>query len=287
MLLLGNLAEVVVVKSIDTSANTIAVYVRGHGATNGAAQGTSAFTIKIIGNAQIEDSNPIDANFTAMTERFNYAQIFEDVAGISGTIRRSRNAGGDVLDRNVIKKVKELISSLNYTLLEGIKDLDATNNIGTMGGLREFITNTSNVNGSLTVAKFYTALVAHINAGLFPSAIHGSATTIGILEQLFNTSVTTRPNEKAGGQSVSVINAMGYEIELHVDKHCRSTEFLLLDYNRIGFGPLDGGEYESGEFGVYNLYDKDNGKQKSKQILGEYTLRVSNGGGTRAYGITG
>ncbi len=286
VLLLGDLLEVVVVKSIDTTAHTISVYVRGHGSTSGAAQGETAFAIKIIGNAQAENSDPIGADATAQTAGYNYTQIFEDVAAVSGTLRRSKGISGDILDFQVVKKLKEALKSLNYALVEGIKNLDTTNKVGTMGGLRELITNTANIGGALTLANFYSTLVTHIDAGLYPSAIHGSATTISKLEQLFNTTVRTKSDEKKGGQSISIINAMGYEVELHVDRHVRSGEFLVLDYNRVAYDCLDGGEYESGEFAVYPLYDKINGKQIAKQILGEYTMRVSNGGGTRAYGIT-
>ncbi|MBU4223663.1 DUF5309 domain-containing protein [Patescibacteria group bacterium] len=287
VLLLGNLLEVVVVKSINAAANTIVVYGRGHGSTDGAAQGQPAFNIKILGNAQAENSDPIDSNATTETPRFNYTQIFEDVAAVSGTIRRSGMPGGDRQDFQVVKKLKELLRSLNYALIEGIRDLDTTNKVGTMGGLRELFANTSNVAGTLSVAKFYTALVAHVNAGLYPSAIHASPTVIAIIEQLFNTVVRTKPADKVGGQSITVINAMGYEIQLHIDRHVRSTEFLIVDYNRCAYGELNGGDHESGAFAQYPLYDKRNGKQWATQVLGEYVARVSNGGGTRAYGITG
>lgn len=280
--------EVIIVKSIATTFDAIDVIARGHGSTNAAAQGAVAFSIQIIGNAQKENGSPLASDFTAQTAAFNYTQIFESVAEVTGTIRRSKMATGDELSRQEIKKLREAMKELNRTIIEGIKDLDVTNHIGTMGGLREFITTTSNVGGSLTVAKLYTAINSHITAGLFPSAIHGSPTTIGIIEQLYLGAVRTEVSDRKAGTKVSVVNIQGYEIELHVDKHIRSTEALILDYNRIGFGPLDGGEKGmSGDFAVYPLLDKVNGKQIASQILGEYTLHVSNGGGTRMYGITG
>lgn len=289
MLLLGDLSEVVIVKSIDVAGQTIDLIARGHGSTAAAAQGAVAFTCYIIGNAQAENADPLDADFTPQTANYNYTQIFESVASISGTIRRSKMASGqDELTKQEIKKLKEELKELNRTLIEGIRDLDTTNHIATMGGLREFITNTSNVNGSLTVAKLYTALIAHINAGLYPSAIHGSPTTIGIIEQLYLSSVQTKTTDKESGKTTTVVKMMGYDVELHADKHIRSTEALILDYNRIGFGELDGGvEGQSGAFAVYPLLDQQNGKQYASQILGEYTLHVANGGGTRMYGITG
>jgi len=278
--------EVVIVKSI--AALAIDLYARGHGSTTAAVLAhDSAHTCYIIGNAQIENDDPIDANHTTQTARYNYCQIFEDVAQISGTIRRSKMANGDELDFQVVKKLKELMRSLNYSLVEGIKNLDSTNKIGTLGGLREFISNTSNVAGALTVANLYTAVISHVDAGLYPSAIHGSPTTIGDIEQLYQGAVRTKVSDKRGGTEINVVVILGYEIELHVDKHVRSTEALILDYNRIGYGPLDGGvKGQSGAFASYPIWAKRNGKQLGTQVLGEYTMRVSNGGGTRMYGIS-
>lgn len=284
LLLLPSGDEVVRVSAIDATNGHISLTSRGWGSTTATVQGHAAITLKIIGNAQDENSDPIAANYQAPTEKYNYAQIFEDVASVSGTIRRSKAVAGDIHDNTIVKKLKELLRSFNRALSEGIRH--KSGNIATMGGIREFLATTSNVGGALSIAKTYTAIIAHVDAGLFPHAIHADATTIGTIEQLFNTTVRTKSSEKKGGQSINVITAMGYDVELHVDRDSRSGEFLILDYNRIAYGPLDGGKYESGEFTAYPLWDKRHGKQVSTEILGEMTCRVSNGGATKAYGIT-
>ena len=286
VLLLPGGDEVAIVSVIDVTAQTIDLYARGHGSSTATAQGTSSLTIKIIGNAQAENSDPIGADNTTQSAGVNYTQIFEDVAAVSGTLRRSLVPGGDHLDYQIIKKLKESLVSLNYAMVEGIVNLDSTNKIGTMGGLREFISNTSNVGGALTLALLYTALVVHLDAGLVPHAIHGSATTISKIEQLFTGNVRTKPSDTRANMSVNVISMLGWEVQLHVDRHVRTTEFLILDYGRCAYDSLNGGEYESGVFAVYPLLDIINGKQTASQVLGEYTMRVSNGGGTRAYGIS-
>jgi len=280
--------EVVVVKAVNTSTQTIDLYARGHGSTTAAVLAhDSTHVAYIIGNAQIENGDPLSANHTTQTAGYNYCQIFEDVAQVSGTIRRSQMANGDELDYQVVKKLKELMKSLNYTIVEGIRNLDTTNKVATMGGLRELGSNTSNVNGALTVANLYTAVISHVDAGLYPSAIHGSPTTIGDIEQLYQGAVRTKVSDKKGGTEINTVVILGYEIELHVDKHVRSSEALIVDYNRVAYGPLDGGvKGQSGAFASYPIWNKRNGKQLGTQVLGEYTLRVSNGGTTRMYGIT-
>lgn len=282
MFVLGDLAEVVRISAINVAGNTVTVSARGHGSSSGAAQGTAAFNMKYIGNAQDENSDVMDSNFQAPSEKYNLCQTFEDVAGVSGTIRRSKTVAGDVHDNSVVKKLKELLKALNSALVEGLRDKTGT--IATMGGIREFLATTSNVGGALSLAKFYTAFVAHIDAGLFPHAIHASATVISTIEQLFNTGVRTKPSEVKGGQSINVVAIMGHDVELHVDRDMRTGEFLILDYNRIAYGPLEGGSHEDGNFATYLI--EASGKKTKTQVLGEYTCRVSNGGATKAYGIT-
>ena len=282
MFVLGDLAEVVRITSIDVDANTVSVATRGHASSSGARQGEAAFNMKYTGNAQDENSDVMDSNYQAPTAKYNYCQTLEDVAGVSGSIRRSKTVAGDIHDNSVIKKLKELLKQLNSALVEGLRDVTGT--VYTMGGLREFCATTSNVAGALTMPKFYTAIVAHIDAGLFPHAIHANATVIATIEQLFNTGVRTKPSEKKGGQSINVIAVMGHDVELHVDRDMRAGEFLLVDYNRCAYGPLAGGKHEDGNFATYPV--ETTGKKTKTQVLGEFTLRVSNGGVTRAYGIT-
>ncbi len=280
-----NLAEQVVVKSINTGANTIDVYARGHGGTTATAQGAPAITMKLIGNAQSEVSDPIDPLQIAPTDVYNYTQIFEDVADVSGTLRRSKNVMGDPHDYYIVKKLKEKMKQLNFTMVQGRRNLDTTNKFSTMGGLRQLLANTYAIGGALTLAKLYSCIETHVNAGLFPHQIHGSVRAISAIEQLFPGVVQKMNDETTMGLTVSQVNIMGYSIKLYPDRHIPTDEFFIIDRNRVAFGPLDGGEYEGGGFAIYPLFDRRNGKRWATQILGEYTMRVSSGGGTRATGL--
>jgi hypothetical protein len=284
ILLLGDGLEQVIVKSVDTAANTIDVYARGHGSTDGAAQGETAFTIKIIGNAQIEDDDPIDAYFQGFTAGYNYTQIFEDVADQSGTIRRSRVSGGDTLDTAIMVKLKELMRQLNRACIYGVRNLDTTNKIGTMGGVREFFTTTKNINAALTLALLEATVVEAIDAGCNPSAIHASPDIISKISQLFVGNVRYQTTDRRAGLSVAVVNMSGLDIMLLPDRDVPSGEMLLVDHDRVFLGALNGNE--SGDWAVYETMNK-NLKQWEKQVGGEFTMEVRSpaGAGVRAYGI--
>jgi hypothetical protein len=281
--------ELVIVKSINTSANTIDVWARGACGTTGTAQGTSAFTITIVGRAQVEDSDPIADSFQSLTACYNYSQVFEDVAGVSGSVMRSTAITGDnMIDFQVVKKLKELLRTLNNTILNGGRAYDATNKIGSMGGLKRTLTTTSNVGGSLTLAKLYTAVTANITAGGTPSSIHASAKTIGTIEQLFAGYINQRPDTQRMGLTVKSISMLGLDIALFVDRHILDAEAYILDDSRISFGPLNGDGMYDGKFSSYPLFAKRNGKQYATQVLGEYTLEIRQAAaaGVRAYGIS-
>jgi hypothetical protein len=285
ILLLGDGLEQVIVKSVDTAANTIDVYARGHGSTDGAAQGETAFTIKIIGNAQIEDDDPIDAYFQGFTAGYNYTQIFEDVADQSGTIRRSRVSGGDTLDTAIMVKLKELMRQLNRACIYGVRNLDTTNKIGTMGGVREFFTTTKNINAALTLALLEATVVEAIDAGCNPTAIHASPEIISKISQLFVGNVRYQTTDRRAGLSVAVVNMSGLDIMLLPDRDVPSGEMLLVDHDRVFLGALNGNE--SGDWAVYETMNK-NLKQWEKQVGGEFTMEVRSpaGAGVRAYNIS-
>jgi hypothetical protein len=282
--LLGDGLEQVIVKSVDTAANTVDVYARGHGSTDGAAQGETAFTIKIIGNAQIEDDDPIDAYFQGFTAGYNYTQIFEDVADQSGTIRRSRVSGGDTLDTAIMVKLKELMRQLNRACIYGVRNLDTANKIGTMGGVREFFTTTKNINAALTLALLEATVVEAIDAGCNPTAIHASPEIISKISQLFVGNVRYQTTDRRAGLSVAVVNMSGLDIMLLPDRDVPSGEMLLVDHDRVFLGALNGNE--SGDWAVYETMNK-NLKQWEKQVGGEFTMEVRSpaAAGVRAYGI--
>jgi len=75
VLLLPTGNELVVVKSVNRSTNVIDVYERGAGDTTGTAQGTSAFTAKVVGNAHIEGTVDAEAMAEATNKVVNYCQI--------------------------------------------------------------------------------------------------------------------------------------------------------------------------------------------------------------------
>lgn len=276
--------EVVIVSAIDSTSETIDLAKRGWGGTTATVNGhAAAVTAYIIGNAQVDGSDPMTENWRDTTECYNYVQIFEDTAGVSGKIMRSKITRNSEMARQLTIKLKRLLSQLNYAMLYGVREKYGDR--CTFQGLRDRSTLTYNVNGSLTVAKVYGIVTAMINAGGSPSAFHGSADTIADLEQLFPSYVESSVSDWHAKLTVKKISLLGLSIEIHVDKHVSSSELLLLDYNRVAYGVQESDE-ATGSFKSYEI--EKNGKQWKKHIVGYYVMRQKQAGASvcRAYGIT-
>lgn len=285
VLLLPTGSEIVVVKSIDDTGS-IDVYSRGWAGTTATSQGTSQFTITIIGNAQIDGSDPINGNFNVPTEKYNYVQIFEDKVDVSGSLLRSFVTAQNEHDRQVGIKLKSLMSRLNKALWYGERAIDSTNKLATMNGIRKQLTTSSNIGGNLSLTKLYTAVEALMNAGGSPTAIHGSIHAISAIEQLFSNSITRDANQGNNrfNLTVKTISLLGMDVELRPDRHIASSEFAIIDDSKISFGTQDGNL--SGAFTEYEI--ERNGKQWKTQIVGYYTneVRQAAAAGVRCYGLT-
>lgn len=275
--------EHTVVDAINVAGQTITLAKRGWGGTTAAAQGTSVITIKIIGNAQIDGSDPQAETYYAPTAMYNYVQVFEDVLAVSGKVMRSKISRESERARQRGIKLKRLISQLNFAILNGSRDkyLDRT----TFQGIRNASSSTYNVGGALTVAKIYAMVIQMVTAGGSPSAIHGSATGISRIEMLMAAYVTSGPAEFNAKLTVKKLSMLGMDIELHVDKHMIDTEFLVLDYGRLRIGTMDSDEAK-GAFAAYTI--TENGKQIKEQIAGYYTFEQKQqaASAVRAYGCT-
>lgn len=261
--------ELVVVKSIDDSGDTIDLWARGHGSTTATAQGAVAFTAKLVGNVQLDGSDPATAYYQAPTARYNRVQIFERDLAISGKVMRSKISKESERSRQRMIKLKSLLSQLNAAMWEGFLEEDSTNDVYTFRGIREAGSTTYNINGALTVAHVYGVVEAMINAGGSPSALHGSPTIIGRLERLMSTYVTSGVSEFNAKLTVNKIHMHGIDIEIHADRHCTNTELWALDYGRLAYGPQSSDE-ASGEFSA--VVTAENGKQIKEQITGYFTM---------------
>lgn len=76
-------SELVVVKAVNRTGNTIDVYERGAGGSTAAVHGVTAKTIKIVGNANIEGTVSVEAMAEQTAKVTNYCQIILESIDLS------------------------------------------------------------------------------------------------------------------------------------------------------------------------------------------------------------
>jgi hypothetical protein len=167
--------EIVVVKTIDRSANTIAVYERGAGETSGARHGTGALTVKVIGNAAIEGHVDVEAMAEATGILDNYMQLVEEKIDLTfEDAEQSRKIGRTepVLKQEAMNRVMaKLAKTAIYSVaVEGSKVLPAMTRgflqwLQLTGGLK------TAVNGTFTETTLKNALNDIYKAGGRANAI--------------------------------------------------------------------------------------------------------------------
>ena len=267
--------EVVIVDHIDLAAQTIDLVARGHGATAGTAQGAVAFTAKIIGNTHSETGDAGAVRDMVMTERYNYTQIFSDVVSASKTLRASKNVSlQDELDLAVVQSLKDQLALLNKAMLFGYIDLNTTTKVSTMDGIRNIATSTcAGGTAAVTKVKLEEMVATSTAAGgsgnfAFIAPLNQAAR----INLLYEANVDLVPDSRAVGLTTEVIKTAVGNVKLFPDTDMLTTEIILIDIDRINYGPLSNGKHSEA---FYSEDATTPGSQLVKRVIyGQYTIEV-------------
>jgi hypothetical protein len=147
------------------SSNTLTI-TRGEGGTTGAII-LAGDKLMIMGSAYAENAQSGDARFKQTAFTFNYTQIVREPFGESRTSAGTNYYNNaQSYDRNKKVALESMLKRFNGNLWLGGRDIDATNQFRTMGGVLEFVDsgNVMEVNQNLTRADFEYHLANHVFA---------------------------------------------------------------------------------------------------------------------------
>lgn len=237
--------EVVIVKSVNRSANTIDVLARGAGGTTAAAHSAGA-AYSVIGFAgQDEDLKNVESVNEKTASYQNYCQtIFETIdwtkhselltKGYSEQnasivlVREAEIRTAEMLARMAIHGVKyKQTSSTTRYMSAGLISQLTDNNSGTRSTL------TYNASGDITQAKLMAALKQVFDKGGNPDTIWVNPTVKTYINNMpfANTSLTfntTTGDHTAGGQYVSRIDYEGALLNVRVDADMPSSAIAIV-----------------------------------------------------------
>ncbi|MBX3474383.1 MAG: DUF5309 family protein [Planctomycetes bacterium] len=269
--------EVMQVTGISTHTLTV---VRAYGGSIPAALADNQ-KLTVLGHAALEGEDAPGAKYRTRVRKENFSQIFTEAVTISGTMDAvGLHAVEREFDYQVIQRLRELMRSLEQTVINGFKA--GSNPQGsasvrrTMGGLLQFIGGsgaaiTDGEAEALDEPLLNGALRKCWEAGGRPNAIVCNGFQKRRISTFIQSSRKYEPESTALRNLVDVYESDFGVQRVILSRWVPADKVLLLDLDKLQVMPLAGRSFfvkplaESGDF-------------RKAQIIGEYTLEVLNGG---------
>lgn len=263
-------AEYMVVKTADTSGNTVTVYARDYGGTN-ATHATNA-AVEIVGQARLEGD---DADFSAMvdiTAPYNYTGIFQDALKLTGSMEILDQHGiSNAFEYQASKKLPHLMRLVEKAIFHGIRQAGSATAPRSFGGLPTFITDNSvNAGGSIVKADVDDAMEAIYGDGGNPDLLVLNPAVARDLKDLLDTSSYVRldqDNTQIGMAPVQRVVTQYGTLQLVMSRFCPVAKAYVLDSRKVGL-------YTYRPFFWHEL--AVTGDSKKGEVIGEFSLLVAN-----------
>ena len=248
--------EVVIVKSVNRTNNTIDVLARGAAGTTAAAH-TAGATYKVIGFAgRDEDLKNVESVNESTAKYANYVQtVFETIDWTHHAELVSKGLSEQEASIMLVREAEIRVAKMLATMsVNGIKlkQTSATTRWMSAGLLQQLQdTNgstrpvlTYNASGDLTEAKLLAALKQVFAAGGAPDTIWVNPTVKGYINcfNIANSSLainTAKEDHTAGGQYVSAVDFEGAILKVRVDNDLPSSAAAIVTMGQCKKGWLE------------------------------------------------
>lgn len=234
--------EIVVVKSVDRTGNTIDVYERGAGETTGARHGETAKTCKVIGNAAVEGKVDVEAMAEQTGIVTNYCQLVEESVDLSyADTEQARKIGRteQVLKQEAVTRV---MRDLARTAVYGVSRAGTSAIPAMTRGLQQWLKLSgglsTNVAGAFTETVLNTMLQDIREAGGTVNAIVMSVAKKITLNGFSSADQVTQTVEsRILGRTIDGYMADGFGIiPVVVDLDMPDTEVYCVNSNKLSKG---------------------------------------------------
>lgn len=254
------------------AANTISV-TRGWGGSTPASHADST-VITLVAPALSQGSGLLGARSTTKTGKYNYTQIFEEEVVVSATnAATAKYASGNDTEREIAKHFEALGVNMERTLLFGkrVQPTAATAaGAGAMDGINAVISTNlfDKASAALTETMLADALEVIWGYGAEAMTIVTNSTQKRRINTFADAFREMPYGETTFGAKVQRFDTDFGEVKLLLDRHMPANEVLIVNENKIGFGPLQGRA-----LGITKLPPTSR-EFDTWQISGEYTAEV-------------
>lgn len=262
-------SELMRVTSIDASNNYL--YVERGFAGSTAATHDNDDTVYRLGPARPEGSSPGWARQTAATQPYNYTQIWDAVAEVTGTEEALENYGPDeLLAMRIDREMQNLFVVMEQALLNNLRYQPSTNTGRSSGGLAQFISDTDNLSSApFTYYDVETAMAniaTRVGKPNVPDVIWANSWVVRKISSWGSGSVRTARTETAFGNVVDTIITNFGPLRVMYDRLIVASKAYLLNMDYIMCGPLRGRGFMTASESFQNTLDD----ARKERILGEY-----------------
>jgi hypothetical protein len=264
-------SEYMVVKSADTSTDTITVYSRSYGGTNNTHATTAA--IEIVGMARLEGDDADYSSFNQLTVPYNYTSIFQDGIKVTGTMQVVDTiAIGDAFEYQALKKLPRLLQLVNKGAYHGVRAAGSDTTNRSFGGLNTFITdNTTTANsGKITKTIIDDLSEMIMNDGGNPDVFLCAPGTARDFKDILDNSSFIQmgqENTQFGMQPIRGIVTQYHTMRLVTDRFCPTGVAYMLDTRKIGYYTLRPFAWED---------MSKTGDSRKGEVVGEFSFLVAN-----------
>jgi hypothetical protein len=267
---------------VNTTTNVITVDSRAYGGTN-ATHATGA-TITFVGEARVEGDDADYVGLTSLSYPYNYTSIFQQGVKVTGSemgIGQYGKPSGE-LDYQIGKAIEEQARLLERMFFHGQRRIGTATQARSMGGVGTYVTaNSSSLTTTITKAAYdAVAKAVYDDGGVVDLFIIGTGGA-NTLHNLLDSSSFIRigqENTMFGMKPIARLNTQFSEnVELLMSRHCPAKKAYALDSSKLGF-------YTYRPFGEYDV--ARSGDSMKRELLGEFSLLVSNGSLGHGYVVT-
>jgi len=263
-------SELMRVTSVSTDAVTVA---RGFGGSTAASHASGA-GIRITGAVSVQGAAVGPARTTTKVGKYNYTQIYNQSVTITSTQRSTSKWTGpsNELARLLDNEMKVAWQLWERSLLAGRKVAAAASVAGAMDGILPVISTNAYAKSSAYLTKEFilAAMQDCWTAGGSPDKIVLNAFQKRQANKFLDSMRQTNRIDRIAGAIVDSYTSDFGIADIVLDRNLPADTVLLIDSDKIGFGPLQGNGLRA-----VKLPDTT-ALAETWQVVGEYTSETRN-----------
>ena len=283
-------SELLQVLSINATTNVLTV-TRGFAGSTAATHVVSV-TIYRLGAARPEGSSPGWSQQTVTTQPFNYTQIWDATASITGTEEALKNyAPDDLMAYRVDKRLAELYQMMERALVYNSRRYVGSATAGRMSaGLSYWVNDKNNLaDAAITFDDIEDAMQDVFESyGMVnvPDTLWVNAWVKRKISSWGIATIQTGRTESVVGNEITVIDTNFGSVSVELNHLLATSEAWLLKMDSIQMAPLQGRGFKSIDASV------PGDDMRRERILGEYVFVVkgedaaTDGMNVKIYGIS-